>query len=111
MTELRIYRDMPERVLAESVARVCEQLDLLHYHTHRSDRSPAGWPDEALISGDWIYFLELKKFGGRRSPEQRVWIERLQQVRHVAAGFVEPPDWPDWRDRIIAASAAGGKER
>jgi hypothetical protein len=54
----------------------------LWYHTHRSDRSPAGFPDLVLVSRRQkrILYRELKRKGGRVTPAQQAWIDGLRDV-------------------------------
>lgn len=53
------------------------------YHTHRSDRSPAGFPDLVLIRPPELIFAELKTDKGRLKPEQAAWLEDLELVRQA----------------------------
>lgn len=60
------------------------------YHTHRSDRSPAGFPDWTFVRGSRLVFAELKRAGAAA----RV---RLDEVA----------DRPEWlRDRAITNAQA-----
>ena len=68
------------------------------YHTHRSDRSPAGFPDLVLVKGYRLIFAELKRQkGGKTSTAQLEWLEdlerltRLPQVHHGDCPEVPSP--------------------
>lgn len=55
----------------------------LAYHTHRSDRSPAGFPDLALVHvrKGLLRFAELKRQKrSKTSPAQVAWLEGLERV-------------------------------
>lgn len=60
----------------------------LVYHTHRSDRSEAGFPDIVAVHRtlDRLVFAELKSARGKVRPDQQVWLDALE----CAARF--PPD-------------------
>lgn len=61
------------------------------YHTHRSDRSPAGFPDLVLVkaSAGRLIFAELKRERrGKRddpTPDQRAWLDDLGIVAELVA--------------------------
>jgi hypothetical protein len=59
-------------------------LGWLGYHTHRSDRSPAGFPDLVLVRGDRIVWSELKtdERTSKPSVEQIRWLDALRVVSH-----------------------------
>lgn len=51
----------------------------LVYHTYRSPRSPAGFPDWVLVRERVIY-VELKREKGKPSAEQVVWLDGLARA-------------------------------
>jgi hypothetical protein len=67
------------------------------YWTHRSDHSPEGFPDLAVVKGGTLHFLELKSARGRPTVAQANWLEELSVVRRVTADVYRPADW----DRIV----------
>jgi hypothetical protein len=71
------------------------------YHTHRSDFSPAGWPDEVLVRGARMVIAELKGRGKKPSPNQAKWLELLRHVEVVEVYLWTPDDLDDI-DRILA---------
>ena len=80
----------------------------LYYHTHRSDRSPAGFPDIVAVSkvqGRTVY-AELKrqaKIGKRRgwigrpvlSLSQETWLHSLRTAGNKEVYLWTPIDWFD----------------
>jgi hypothetical protein len=91
---------MLEEDLQTAVIGLAEVHGFLCYHTHDSRRSPAGFPDLALVhkrTGRLI-FTELKKERGYLSPPQRLWLTTLQRSpaevylwkpRHLFSGEIE----------------------
>ncbi|MFD3511899.1 VRR-NUC domain-containing protein [Streptomyces sp. NPDC058657] len=77
----------------------------LAYHTHNSQRSDAGWPDEVYGHPTAIrtLFVELKTNTGRIRPAQRDWLKHL-----AGCGF----EVALWRPRdlglIVNTLAPGG---
>jgi hypothetical protein len=62
---------------------LAQRLGWLAYHTHRSDRSPAGFPDLTLVhpGAGRLVFAELKR--QKRSnptPAQVGWLDALERV-------------------------------
>lgn len=50
------------------------------YHTHRSQHSPAGFPDLTLVKAGRLIFAELKTERGKTTPEQDAWLADLRTV-------------------------------
>lgn len=72
----------------------------LVYHTHRSDRSEAGFPDVVAVHPDLgrLVFAELKTARGKLRADQRYWLEALGRAaapvgrRRVEAYLWRPAD-------------------
>jgi hypothetical protein len=84
-----LTRQLPEKDLRENVIEMARWLQWLVYFTHRSDHSPAGFPDLVLLGPRaTILYIELKRDDrARLRPEQQLWSEKL-----LAAG----QDWRLW---------------
>lgn len=54
------------------------------YHTHRSQHSPAGFPDLALVRRGRLIMAELKREKGKTTPAQDGWLEDLAEVAEHA---------------------------
>lgn len=54
----------------------------LVYHTHDSRRSNPGFPDLVMVSRRQrrVLYRELKRHGGRVTPEQQAWIDALAEA-------------------------------
>ena len=68
---------MTEAELQEAVREIAKQCSWLFYHTYRSKRSPAGFPDLVLVRPPRVVFAELKSDTGKLTREQRTWIAKL----------------------------------
>lgn len=90
-------RAMTERQLLDAVLGTPKRpglalaLGYRGYHTHRSEHSPAGFPDLVLVRGGRLVFAELKTERGRLTAEQEAWIEDLSEVE-LAARDLDPDD-------------------
>lgn len=62
----------------------------LYHHAADSRRSDAGLPDVIAVRGEVLAVMELKRQNGRLRPEQRQWIDALEQVRWVIPAVVRP---------------------
>lgn len=60
-------------------------LGWLGYHTHRSQHSPAGFPDLALVRRGRFVLAELKRQGPRykTTPAQDRWLTELGRVADI----------------------------
>ena len=83
---------MTERQLEAAVADLARSTGALRYHTHRSDRSEPGWPDDAIVRGDLLCLWELKQEKGRISEAQARWLGALQMVRRIDVRVIRPRD-------------------
>ena len=68
---------MTEAELQEAVREIAKTTGWLYYHTYRSRRSPAGFPDVVLVRPPRVIFAELKSETGKLTPEQNQWIAAL----------------------------------
>lgn len=74
---------MTEAQLFEAIRDLAKLRGWMLYHTYRSDRSEAGFPDLVLVhprTGD-LLFAELKSEKGRISQTQRAWLDALRASR------------------------------
>ena len=94
MTPRVLPARISERDLARFVADTAATFGWLRYHTHRSDHSPAGFPDETLVRGDRLVFAELKSDRpyAKPSPAQADWLAHLAGVTTVSTFLWRPAD-------------------
>ena len=88
----RLFVDVTERAFQRQVNDLCALLGWLTYHTHRSDRSPAGFPDSVMVRGGRVIFAELKTERGRLAYAQEKWRDALR-----GAGT----EWYLWRPSMM----------
>lgn len=86
--------DSRERALQELVRQACGVQGFLYYHTHRSQPSPAGFPDTIAIRGERLIVAELKRAGQEPSQEQARWLEAFRQVQVIETYVWHPEDLP-----------------
>ena len=67
---------LTEREWPRQVYDLADLLNWRRYHTYRSTKSAAGWPDEALAR-ERLVFLELKTETGTPSQAQKEWLAAL----------------------------------
>jgi hypothetical protein len=91
---------MTKREWTRLVKDTADQFGWERYHTHRSDFSPAGYPDETLCRPPRLVFAELKSDKGKVSPAQLHWLDLLAQVPGVEAYLWRPADF-DHMVRIL----------
>lgn len=68
--------DLTEKEWMAQCAQLARQMGWRRFHTFRSERSEAGWPDDALVR-DRLILLEYKTEKGKLSDAQKGWIRAL----------------------------------
>ena len=91
---------MTEKDVERHVVDAAKQFGWARYHTHRSDYSPAGWPDEVLVRPPRMVIAELKGRKKDPSPKQQEWINLLRQIPGLEVHVWRPDDL-DEIDRIL----------
>jgi VRR-NUC domain len=104
-TRATLAGSMSEALLDRQIRAIATSLGLLSYHTHNSQRSPAGFPDLVLV-GQKVIFRELKTQTGRVSPAQAQWIAALTAAGQDA-GLWRPADLLSGQIARELAAAAG----
>lgn len=83
----------PEKALLADVIYLGRLYGWLMYHTHRSTRSPAGFPDLiAAKAGQPLLAIELKSAHGQPTHAQQVWLDVLAECGPPAALLWRPAD-------------------
>jgi hypothetical protein len=72
--------EISEKEWAAQVVELATATGWHRYHTYRSKKSPAGFPDETLVR-ERLVMLELKTESGNLSHAQREWIGWLLNAR------------------------------
>lgn len=92
MTEAQLQRAILGTKRAPGLA---DGLGWRGYHTHRSDRSPAGFPDLVLVRRGWLIFAELKRQDRKAKPSaaQEEWLDDLGEVEARLYPFVTAHVW------------------
>ena len=67
-----------EKAWLAQVIRLAEVLGWKHYHTYRSDRSAAGFPDLVLVRRPRVIFAELKAQRTKATDAQLAWLAELR---------------------------------
>lgn len=68
---------MTEKVWQQTVVELAQLNGWLVFHPFDSRRSTPGYPDLTLVR-DRVVFAELKTEKGRLTPDQELWLERLE---------------------------------
>lgn len=108
---------MSEASLQAEIYKLCETLrssmdpTLGYYHTHRSQYSPAGFPDAVIGSTrhGCMIVAELKREAERYQPsdEQVAWLDRFEEGG-IPAFLWRPRHWIGHEiQRIVTAMARG----
>ena len=90
-----------ERDFQRQVMQAADAAHWLAYHPVTSKKSRRGFPDTVLVKGTTVLFAELKMPWGRLSPDQRVWMDALQQVQAVEAYVWTPEDYETISARLF----------
>ena len=70
-----------EREFEKQIKETAKRFGWLYYHTHRSQFSPAGFPDCVLVRGsEKPIWAELKAMKGKLGLEQREWLLALARA-------------------------------
>ena len=79
---------------------------VLAYHTRDSRRSHAGYPDWCCSGRNGVLFRELKRQGGRTTPDQDAWLDSFA-ANGLDAGVWRPSDCVSGRVARELAAIAG----
>lgn len=72
------------------------------YHTHRSQHSPAGFPDLCLVKPDvGLVFAELKTERGKTTEDQDAWLEDLGAIEHEERVDLASRDLDQFVDPVV----------
>jgi hypothetical protein len=97
----RAVRGVREKDLESFVKETAGLFGWERYHTHRSDFSPSGWPDETLCRPPRMVIAELKSEMAWRkkdhgcSPEQLRWHAKLRACPGIEFYLWQPADADD----------------
>lgn len=100
---LEMLARVSEREFQETVINDAQLGGWKHFHAYSSKRSPAGWPDLALLRPPDLIFAELKDMVRRVTPNQDVWLTGLAQVETVETYVWRPSDMARIRARLLRA--------
>ena len=79
----KVLKAVTEKDFLAKVREMATLLGWRTYHTHRSDRSEAGFPDLVMVRGKRLIFAELKTMKGKVDREQHAWLNALRPVAEV----------------------------
>lgn len=113
---MMVLGDMTEKQWQAQVLETAGLLGYQHYHTYRSVRSPAGFPD-LVLAGPRVVFVELKTERGKVSAGQAVWLTRLfeagaevyvarpRHLQELTSVLAAPADYDVWSGSQLSARA------
>jgi hypothetical protein len=84
-----------ERVFQANVLTLARLYRWAPYHTYRSDRSEAGFPDLVMVRPPRVVFAELKTEKGKASDAQRGWLELLAVCPGIETYLWRPSHWEE----------------
>ena len=90
-----VAKAMSEDELQENVRRQAGLFRWLHYHTRDSRRSEPGFMDSALARPPRFILAELKNESDQPTPDQRRWLDTLQDCPGVEIYLWRPRHWLD----------------
>ncbi len=76
----------------------------LYYHTHRSQYSPAGFPDCVLARPPRLIFAELKSEKGKVSPDQQLWLDILARCPRIEVYLWSPSGLEEIKGVLLCTS-------
>ena len=95
---------MLETSMYDTLAMAAHYNGFEFYHTYRSDRSEAGYPDITIAGHGRLIFWECKAEGGRATEPQQTWLNVLGQVQSAPlVELIHPHDL----DRCLAELRRG----
>ncbi len=100
------------RVIVKAYNQTAGRTLVLCYHTHRSERSEAGYPDLHLLSDGASMYRELKADGKGAEPAQVEWLD-MGEHAGLDVGVWTPADVVSGRvgRELVGLIAAGQRWR
>ena len=87
-------RDLSEKEWQRQIVELAKTVGFaLIYHTYRSERSAAGYPDLVLVRERQVV-IEVKRETGKPSPDQCRWLQGLLAA-DIETYLVRPSDLPE----------------
>jgi len=102
---MKIRRDpleMSEKQFEGAIKKLAGLYGYLYYHTYRSQKSPAGFPDCVLVGYGRVIYAELKTAKGQPTAEQYEWLLALHDAGQNV--FLWRPDDIEDIANILATS-------
>lgn len=112
-TQALIAKAMSEQDLLDNVMVLAQTLGFETYHTHRSDRSPPGFPDLCMAGHGRVIFAELKSEKGRVGAHQIRWFQSLKETRppyKVDVYLWRPTDWVNGTIERVLRTVKSGEQ-